>query len=176
MNDFIFTGRRIRRQDDGSFHIDQEHYVAEVHLTKIHHGDDEKLSSHPALVTEFRSGIGSLQWMAGTTPWRPSSRHFTFAEAAEGAHRGRSQRGQQGFKVCACHGQRLLQGEPVGPQGLGVHRLRRQWMGECAWKQVPRRPGDFGNEQTLLGGAMQGIFAGVEVVPAPENLAVDTSC
>ena len=66
-DDFIFTGRRIRRQDDGSFHIDQEHYVAEVHLTKIHHGDDEKLSSHPALVTEFRSGIGSLQWMAGTT-------------------------------------------------------------------------------------------------------------
>ena len=66
-DDFIFTGRQIRRQDDGSFTVDQEHYVADIHLTKITLADDEKLSDHPELITEFRSGIGSLPWMAGTT-------------------------------------------------------------------------------------------------------------
>ena len=52
---------------DGSFRVDQEHYVADVQLTRIKHDDSELLSQHPELVTEFRSGIGSLQWMAGTT-------------------------------------------------------------------------------------------------------------
>ena len=66
-DDFVFTGRRIKRQSDGSFHIDQEHYVADISKTKITMDDSEKLSDHPELVTEFRSGIGSLQWMAGTT-------------------------------------------------------------------------------------------------------------
>ena len=61
------TGRRIRRQDDGSFLLDQEHYVADIHLTKISLPDAELLYNHPELVTEFRSGIGSLQWVAGTT-------------------------------------------------------------------------------------------------------------
>ena len=66
-DDFIFTGRRIQRQPDGSFTIDQSHYVADISLTKLELPDDEKLADHPELVTEFRSGIGSLQWMAGTT-------------------------------------------------------------------------------------------------------------
>ena len=48
---------------DGSFRVDQEHYVADVQLTRIKHDDNELLSQHPELVTEFCSGIGSLQWM-----------------------------------------------------------------------------------------------------------------
>ena len=66
-DDFIFVGRRICRQDDGGFTLDQVHYVADISLTKIQHDPEDKLSDHPELITEFRSGIGSLQWMAGTT-------------------------------------------------------------------------------------------------------------
>ena len=66
-NDFVFTSRRIRRMPDGSFRVDQEHYVADEQLTRIKDEDSELLSQHPELVTEFRSGIGSPQWMAGTT-------------------------------------------------------------------------------------------------------------
>ena len=65
--DFVFVGRRITRQDDGGYTMDQVHYVADISKTKIDKNLDEKLADHPELVTEFRSGIGSLQWMAGTT-------------------------------------------------------------------------------------------------------------
>ncbi|CAJ1336414.1 unnamed protein product, partial [Effrenium voratum] len=66
-DDFIFVGRRIARQADNGYTIDQVHYVADIILTKIKMDPSEKLSDHPELITEFRSGIGSLQWMAGTT-------------------------------------------------------------------------------------------------------------
>ena len=66
-DDFVFVGRRIQRQPDGGFTLDQTHYVADVMLTKITKDPAEKLEAHPELVTEFRSGIGSLQWLAGTT-------------------------------------------------------------------------------------------------------------
>ena len=66
-DDFIFVGRRIQRQQDGGFTLDQTHYVADIMKTKIDKDPEEKLKDHPELVTEFRSGIGSLQWLAGTT-------------------------------------------------------------------------------------------------------------
>ena len=65
-DNFIFVGRRIQRHEDGSYTMDQAHYVNEVSLTKIQHNLEDKLSEHPELITEFRSGIGSLQWLAGT--------------------------------------------------------------------------------------------------------------
>ena len=65
-DDFIFVGRRISRQEDGGYKIDQTHYVAEVSLTKINLEPEASLNDHPELITEFRSGIGSLQWLAGT--------------------------------------------------------------------------------------------------------------
>ena len=64
---FTFVGRRIRQHDDGSLTMDQETYVAEVPITKVKLEATEMLSDHPELITEFRSGIGSLQWMAGTS-------------------------------------------------------------------------------------------------------------
>ena len=66
-DDFIFVGRRIQRQPDGGFTLDQTHYVADIMKTKIDKDPEERLIDHPELVTEFRSGIGSLQWLAGTT-------------------------------------------------------------------------------------------------------------
>ena len=36
-------------------------------MAKVNYDDDTLLSEHPELVTEFRSGIGSLQWLASTT-------------------------------------------------------------------------------------------------------------
>ena len=65
--EFNFVGRRIKQLPDGSITVDQSDYVAEVPLTKVSLPDHEKLDEHPDLVTEFRSGIGSLQWLAGTT-------------------------------------------------------------------------------------------------------------
>ena len=66
-DDFIFVGRRLQKQSDGGFTLDQTHYVADIMKTKITKDPEEKLMNHPELVTEFRSGIGSLQWLAGTT-------------------------------------------------------------------------------------------------------------
>ena len=66
-SDFVFVGRHIKQWPDGSITVDQASYVSEVPTTKVKLEDDVKLSGHPALVTEFRSGIGSLQWLAGTT-------------------------------------------------------------------------------------------------------------
>ena len=64
---FVFVGRQITRCDDGSYTMDQTHYSADISKTRITMDVDTKLYEHPELVTEFRSGIGSLQWMAGTT-------------------------------------------------------------------------------------------------------------
>ena len=63
----IFVGRHIKRQDDGGYTLDQAHYVADILKTRIDKDPEERLMDHPELVTEFRSGIGSLQWLAGTT-------------------------------------------------------------------------------------------------------------
>ena len=65
--DFTFVGRHIVQNEDHSISVDQAAYVAEVPLTKTKKEPDTKLEDHPELVTEFRSGIGSLQWLAGTT-------------------------------------------------------------------------------------------------------------
>ncbi|CAE7806594.1 RE1, partial [Symbiodinium necroappetens] len=65
--DFTFVGRHIRQHEDWTLTVDQASYIAEVPITKISLAMEEKLSDHPEMITEFRSGIGSLQWMAGTT-------------------------------------------------------------------------------------------------------------
>ena len=65
--DFVFVGRRIRQGADHSIMVDQASYVSEVPITKTKLDPEERLSDHPDLVTEFRSGIGSLQWLSGTT-------------------------------------------------------------------------------------------------------------
>ena len=64
---FVFVGRRIQRCEAGGFTIDQVHYIPEISMTKITEDSNEPLSNHPHLITEFRSGIGSLQWLAGTS-------------------------------------------------------------------------------------------------------------
>ncbi|OLP93808.1 hypothetical protein AK812_SmicGene24243 [Symbiodinium microadriaticum] len=58
---------RIRQHDDWTLTVDQASYIAEVPITKISLAPEEKLRDHPEMITEFRSGIGSLQWLAGTT-------------------------------------------------------------------------------------------------------------
>ena len=65
--DFTFVGRRIVQNPDNSITVDQEAYVKEIATTKIKLPLEEKLANHPELITEFRSGIGSLQWLSGTT-------------------------------------------------------------------------------------------------------------
>ncbi|CAE7226683.1 unnamed protein product [Symbiodinium sp. CCMP2592] len=65
--DFTFVGRHIKQWPDGSITVDQASYVEEVPATRVKLDDAELLSQHPELVTEFRSGIGSLQWLASTS-------------------------------------------------------------------------------------------------------------
>jgi hypothetical protein len=67
-NDFIFTGRHIKRNDDGSIDQDQGHYCSELDMRSLKEYEDTMcLLLDPALVTEFRSCIGSLQWLSGIT-------------------------------------------------------------------------------------------------------------
>ena len=65
--DFTFIGRRVQQHEDGSVTVDQATYVNDIPTTKVKLPEDTLLSSHPELVTEFRSGIGSLQWLSSTT-------------------------------------------------------------------------------------------------------------
>ncbi|CAE7400538.1 GIP [Symbiodinium sp. CCMP2456] len=65
--DFVFVGRRICQHEDYSITVDQSSYVSEVPITRTKLDPSESLSDHPELITEFRSGIGSLQWLSGTT-------------------------------------------------------------------------------------------------------------
>ena len=53
-DNFIFVGRRIQRQEDGSYTIDQIHYMAELYTAKI---IDDLYMDHKALTTEFRSEL-----------------------------------------------------------------------------------------------------------------------
>ena len=64
---FVFVGRRITRLPDNSYTLDQVRYVSDIDKTKVNLEASELLQDHPELITEFKSGIGSLQWMAGTS-------------------------------------------------------------------------------------------------------------
>ncbi|CAE7733615.1 GIP [Symbiodinium sp. CCMP2592] len=65
--EFTFIGRRIKQHSDWSLSVDQESYVAEVPPTKVKLDPATSLAAHADLLTEYRSGIGSLQWLASTT-------------------------------------------------------------------------------------------------------------
>ncbi|CAE7353272.1 GIP [Symbiodinium sp. CCMP2592] len=65
--EFTFIGRKVKQHPDGSVTIDQSTYVGDIPTTKVKLPEDTLLSLHPSLVTEFRSGIGSLQWLSSTT-------------------------------------------------------------------------------------------------------------
>ena len=62
-----FVWRHLSQQEDGSITVDQTHYVSEIATTRTSLSPETPLSGHPELISEFRSGIGSLQWMSGTT-------------------------------------------------------------------------------------------------------------
>eukprot|EP00435_Cladocopium_sp_Y103_P047624 s257_g14.t1 len=78
-DDFIFVGRRSRRQEDGGSTLDQVHYISDIMKTKVTMSPEEPLHKHPELVTEFQSGIGYLQWLAGTT-WGDLSSSFSLLQ------------------------------------------------------------------------------------------------
>ena len=55
----LSIGRKVTQQSDWSITIDQVSYVSEMaSVAKVNYDDD---------TTEFRSGIGSPQWLASTT-------------------------------------------------------------------------------------------------------------
>ena len=62
--EFTFIGRKVTPQPDWSIIIDVSEMAS---VAKVNYDDDTLLSEHPELVTEFRSGVGSLQWLASTT-------------------------------------------------------------------------------------------------------------
>ena len=121
--------------------VDQTHYVADVSLTKLDLPDEE-LSDHPELVTEFRSGIGSLQWMSGTARGDLSVDTLLLQKPPKDLTVGDLREVNKVLK----YGRRPtpFQGEPAEPQGPCLHRLRRLWLGECPKQQKPRWVGSFG--------------------------------
>jgi hypothetical protein len=66
-NDFVFVGRRIVKHDDGKITISQSHYATDVIISKNKNDPETKMGTDRDAMSEFRSAIGSLQWMAGTT-------------------------------------------------------------------------------------------------------------
>eukprot|EP00435_Cladocopium_sp_Y103_P012135 s282_g3.t1 len=66
-NDFVFVGRRIVKQEDGRITISQSHYATDVIISKNKNDPEAKMGADRDAMSEFRSAIGSLQWMAGTT-------------------------------------------------------------------------------------------------------------
>ena len=64
-NDFVFIGRRIVKAADSTITMSQSHYASEVIITKDRADPEEKLNKES--LSDFRSAIGSLQWLAGTT-------------------------------------------------------------------------------------------------------------
>ena len=111
-DNFVFTGRKITKLSDGGYMLDQQHYVKEVSATK---GQKETvpLKGNPSLMSEFRSGIGSLHWLAGTT--RPD-----IAADVSLLQKG----DQQGHQVCEgdCRLRHLHQAS--GSYGLDLDCLR----------------------------------------------------
>lgn len=69
--DFVFCGRRtqlLREEPRWRINTSQEHYYSDLALRSLRKEDpDSPLQSSPELVTEYRSGIGSLQWLSGTS-------------------------------------------------------------------------------------------------------------
>ena len=66
-NDFVFVGRRIVKHDTGKITLSQSHYAMDVIVTKNKNNPEDKMGADREAMSEFRSAIGSLQWMAGTT-------------------------------------------------------------------------------------------------------------
>lgn len=68
-DEIVDCGRRIKyNREMGDITLDQEHYITELEFPSLRkHDSGLKLASDPGLVTDYRSGIGSLQWVAGMT-------------------------------------------------------------------------------------------------------------
>lgn len=66
-DDFVFIGRRITCHKDSSITLSQAHYATEVILTKDKHDPEQKINGDKEAMSEFRTAIGSLQWLAGTS-------------------------------------------------------------------------------------------------------------
>ena len=57
----------IVKHDDGKITISQSHYATDVIISKNKNDPETKMGTDRDAMSEFRSAIGSLQWMAGTT-------------------------------------------------------------------------------------------------------------
>ena len=66
-DDFVFVGRHIKKEADGKITLSQSHYAVDVIVTKVKNTLEDKMGQDREAMSEFRSAIGSLQWMASTT-------------------------------------------------------------------------------------------------------------
>ena len=67
VNDFVFIGRRIVKHSNHTITLSQSHYAADVFVSRVKGDANEPIGNNQELMSEFRSAIGSLQWMSGTT-------------------------------------------------------------------------------------------------------------
>ena len=66
-DNLVFRGRKITKLSDGGYMLDQQHFVKEVTVTKKAQKEMVPLEGNPTLMSEFRSDIGSLPWLAEIT-------------------------------------------------------------------------------------------------------------
>lgn len=63
----ILHGQPAIKHADGRVTLSQSHFAADVIVSKNKCDPDVKMSGDRDAMSEFRSAIGSLQWLAGTT-------------------------------------------------------------------------------------------------------------
>ena len=86
-NDVLFVGQRVRwktysNNPKGCLEVDQEKAVEEVHEVEFDKRLKDDVACTPALHTEYRSVLGSLNWLQSRTQFQSAYRFSRCASAS----------------------------------------------------------------------------------------------
>ena len=83
LNDVLFVGQRIRWQDT-CLVVDQEKAIEEIHEIEFDKTLKDDVACDPSLHTEYRSVLGSLNWLQSRTQFQAAYRFSRCASASAG--------------------------------------------------------------------------------------------
>ena len=171
--DFTFVGRRIVQNEDHSIHVDQAAYVAEVPLTKTKKDPETKVQDYSELVTEFRSGIGSLQWLSGTTRGDISADTSLLQKPPKDLTVKDLDEGNSVLRYVRATNSAYFKVVPVNLDSLVF-----VCYGDSGWANAPNSKSQGGlvvvaTDKSVLEGARPASFAGMEVLSAPTCSTLD---
>ena len=86
-NDVLFVGQRVRwktlnNNPKGCLEVDQEKAVEEIHEVEFDKSLKDDVACTPALRTEYRSVLGSLNWLQSRTQFQSAYRFSRCASAS----------------------------------------------------------------------------------------------